>query len=403
MKNANENDRALLRVLPPEAGYMANRGYISFRTARQGPSIAWTQWDTRHRQWAVYVLDQLPNLLDEVQMKAVLRHELAHIFLGHFSKEITECREEDNAVATDTAVNWFMPRDVLSSINETLGIKLVDPIEVQQFVGLSGTQYVPSGVIHNYLHQMVEEARADGTGGGGGEGTGEGHGDTCGGLQGESIPEADKVRAKALAGLLGAQIQADEEASSAYGGSTPGYTAGSFVLPFSTDPTPSWVRSVEEFARSIVRAVLADKRSHARPQQVPRAMGYHSPSLKPRWGNAPDTVCLLVDTSGSMYALLNQVQPAVSYLIQHGLTVRLIAGDVRVTTDEEVTNTKKIPDLVGGGGTEITPLFDRAYTYGPQAIIAFTDGYVPGWPEDVGIDTLWVCGNPVPFGKRVTP
>jgi predicted metal-dependent peptidase len=115
----------------------------------------------------------------------------------------------------------------------------------------------------------------------------------------------------------------------------------------------------------------------------------------------PDTVCLLVDTSGSMIGLLEQVAPAVIYLNRAGITVRLIAGDTRVTLDEEVKG-GKFPTLKGGGGTEITPLFTKAMEYDPRALVCFTDGYVQRWPDKMNLPMLWVSDyDGVPWGEQV--
>lgn len=378
--------------LPPEAEFLAARGYFSFRTAKTGPSIAWTEWDRRHRQWAIYTLENLPDVLDNTQMMAVYRHELAHIVLNHFDPELMECHRQDRLIASDVAVNWFMDASVRKSINAVVGFKMVDPVEVLTDLGFSGEQYLPAHVVHNRLHELTNEAL-------------EQMGAACGGLRGEQIPDEDKARSSALASILASQIQANEEAREAYGGQRAGVGAGGMVLPQPAEPAPLWVRAVQEFARSIVRVSLNDRRTHARPQQVFRALGIHTPSIKPKWATQPDTVCLLVDTSGSMYSLLPQVQPAIDYLRQHGLTVRLIAGDVEVTIDQELKAGERMPDLVGGGGTSIVPLWERAWTYNTRAVVAFTDGYVDRFPDGKyeELPTLWVCAQPVPYGKSVDP
>ena len=84
----------------------------------------------------------------------------------------------------------------------------------------------------------------------------------------------------------------------------------------------------------------------------------------------------------------------------NNISVRLIAGDTIVTTDEEYKpGSKLFSEIKGGGGTEITPLFDRAAEYNPASIVCFTDGWVPRWPCNTGIPTLWVgTDRTPPFG-----
>ena len=165
---------------------------------------------------------------------------------------------------------------------------------------------------------------------------------------------------------------------------------------------PPWIDALEAFARSIVEVVMADTRSHTRPQEIYKAYDVHMPTMRPRWAYKADQVCFLIDTSGSMLSQLQYVMPVVQYLTQHNISVRMIAGDTHVTFDKLLKPGVPLPDaVVGGGGTEITPLFERANDYTPRSIVCFTDGYVPCWPKDTGIPILWVGlegGVKAPYG-----
>lgn len=386
---------------PPEAVFLEIRGYIRFDVQDNGPAPAWTYWDAYHKQYVVSVIADLFGKLDAKHQQVVLRHELAHIMLGHFI-HFDKCQEADALVAADVAVNWWIDDDALDYIDAAFEGECVRPKRVMEELGLSVEHYVPYPVVHDLLHDAVQQEMDSAEGGSGS--FLDGLGAACAGLQGD-IPEDQKGRASAISAVLAGQIKAKRELREIYGDRLAGSGAGGMYLPRIPMPVPAWVKAVEEFARSIVRSTLADKRSHTRPQQAMRAMGVHTPTDKPRWAYVPDTVCLLVDTSGSMYSLLPQVMPAIEYMRQHNLSVRLIAGDVVVTTDTEIKTGDKLPDLVGGGGTEIIPLFERAKEYLPKAIVAFTDGYVPAFPgaEYRDIDTLWICGEEVPYGRKVSP
>jgi hypothetical protein len=199
---------------------------------------------------------------------------------------------------------------------------------------------------------------------------------------------------------MASEAARNEEVAGQYG-LEPGVAPGSNRLPPAPEPPPPWVKAIMRFSKSIVRTIQTERRTMKKPQPMLKAAGAYVPSMRPTYRNVPDTVCLLVDTSGSMWNLLPQVMPAVMWLTAQGLKVRLIAGDTRVTMDEEIGKGSKIPDIVGGGGTEITPLFDRSDDYDPRAIICFTDGYVPGWPKDKGVPTLWITDYPtVPYGEK---
>jgi predicted metal-dependent peptidase len=109
---------------------------------------------------------------------------------------------------------------------------------------------------------------------------------------------------------------------------------------------------------------------------------------------------MLVDTSGSMVSLVQQVGATIVYLGQHNINVRCIAGDTQVLFDEEITAAPM--ELPGGGGTDIVPLFKRANDYNPTGIVCFTDGYIPKWPVDPNVPVLWVIDNvEPPYGEFV--
>lgn len=399
--------------IPPEAQYLEARGLISFKVKPEGPAPAWSEWVLKQRQFEVNVHKDLLGLLDEEEMTAVLRHELAHILLGHChdiakfnaGEKREDCNGQDLILAADVAVNWWLSDEMRERIESAIKSQAVNSREVLQSIGFDGKNYIPYQAVHERFHELADKEELPRPGEGSSSGEGEGLGNFCGGFQGE-IPSEDWARSSAIGSILATKVmnemKKNGELKEAYGGI--GSNAGNFKLYPAAAPTLPWVNAVQEFARSIVRTVLAERASHTRPQQALKAMGVHAPSMKPRWATFPDTVCLLVDTSGSMMNLLGQVLPAIEYLTQHDITVRLIAGDTVVTTDVEVGRGTKMPELVGGGGTDILPLFESARAYTPRAIVAFTDGYVSSWPSSPydKITTLWVTDfDSVPYGRKV--
>jgi hypothetical protein len=306
-----------------------------------------------------------------------------------------------------------MPDDVHEGIDLKMEGKSVWSKETLESIGFDGKHYVPWQAVHERFHELAQEEENGSAVPGSGQGAEGGSessggfsappgGGFCGGFEG-GIPSKDWARSAAIGSIMAGRIIGNPEIRKLYGGGI-GAESGNIRLQPAPLPTPPWVSAVQEFARAIVRTVLADRASHTRPQQALRAMGYHAPSMKPRWADFPDTVCLLVDTSGSMMGILGQVLPAVEYLRQHNITTRLIAGDTVVTVDEEIGIGGQLPALVGGGGTDIIPLFRRAEDYTPRAIVCFSDGYVNSWPGAPydEIDTLWICDlESVPYGKQI--
>lgn len=379
---------------PAEIRRLVASGWIKLVAEKTGPAPAWTYWNNDH--WVVALRHDTLEMEREL-VEIIIRHEIGHITLSHFN---WECKGPDANIAQDSSVNYWLPPEMLDRIDEHFagdpkivaemkkaGVKpggCVRAEELQPALGLPGDRYVPAPFIHDKLHKAIEkQLEAWGAGAGRGDEGDRQPGGFCGGV----LPTDDPVAA-AAATVLAAAV-----------GETPGRAAGGSCIPAPASSTPDWVKAVERFARAMVESCLADKRSHGRPIWPLRQLNVHVPALRPKWSYRPDVVCLLVDTSGSMMSLLPQIRPAIKYLDQHNIKTRLIAGDVKVEIDEIV---KDVPELRGGGGTDIVPLWERAAEYEPRGVICFTDGYVQGWPENPGVPVLWVMDNvEAPFGERV--
>lgn len=390
MTDRKELRRRLLAAVPPEAQRLVASGWLDVQIVRSehpisGMTVASTEWRKDSRGLGKFIIRIHEKTAEEESasvLKTLLAHEVGHVVLGHFNLE--PCpngpMQQDMLIATDIQVNWYLraQEENIKHLKGVVAPEWLDMLKLNQ-------QAWPADVLHDILHEMREE-QGDGQGNGEGD-AGEGEGDPCGGIHVDPEDLAD-----AQAGSAVARAVAGKD-----------YGTGSLARPVGTSGAsmPQWVKVVADFARSLVESTLAEARSHTRPNQALRQIGIHVPTLKPRWAYVPDTVVILVDTSGSMGQLCKQIGPAVQYLRQHNMTVRLIAGDTKVDFDEEV---ESVPDLPGGGGTDIVPLFDRAMTYKPKALICFTDGYVPAWPqENKDVPVLWICESEVPYGQVVKP
>jgi predicted metal-dependent peptidase len=161
-------------------------------------------------------------------------------------------------------------------------------------------------------------------------------------------------------------------------------------LEVSRRPVPKWAERLKEFVDRMVRLELREEPKIRRPLRIPRKHGVIMPSIRGTISEKRASLTVLIDTSGSMIrpGVMGYVKAAVLRAVQNGLRVRLIAGDVAVTVDEEIKGT--FPTLIGGGGTDIRPLFERARKYRPSSVVILTDGYVLEWPEDMGIPLLWL-------------
>lgn len=360
--------------------------------------IAWTKFDEDSGRWTINFHSRANELSNEAQ--AVLwRHEVGHISLGHFNKEMCtpdnpKRSQAEAFVVSDLQINYYLlPQkyamyeigkvalDIHTSNTgeEVDGCGFIDPEELLPSYGVELGEYSYE-TLHAYVHDTYDDSNDNNIG-------------MCGGIE-LGDPSND---AKAQATIISIVAGANDESFSKLIGNN---NADAHIY-LRENKTPTWVNSLEKFARSIVQSVLADTRSHTRPQEIYKSYDVHMPTLRPRWTYKPEQVCFLVDTSGSMMNDMVYVMPVISYLLQHNISVRLIAGDTVVTMDEEFTpGTSKLPEkVVGGGGTRITPLFTCAAEYDPRSIVCFTDGYVPDWPKDPGVPVLFVgTARKPPFG-----
>jgi len=402
--NFEHETRRLLLNAPDYVSMLVANNYIECRVTDQDdvPSIAFTEYMEHSKRWRVTFRPIVAEMSDE-GISALWRHEVGHIAFAHFNK--VPCMPEDPMrsrielmTVGDIQINYYLldDREGLADIGKTAkqyyyettgnnieGPGYIDAETVLPSVGLAVQEY-SYDIIHAYVHKDNDDK-------------GEGQNWTtaaCGGIVGD-VSMAGEARGSAV-GAVAASGEETEFSKSW------GRQSSMANIRLNTADLPAWIAKLETFARSIVQTVLADKRSHTRPQEIYKAYGVHMPSQRPRWVYKQDQICFLVDTSGSMCSELKYVIPVVQYLNQHNITVRVIAGDTTVTMDELLAPGTKLPEGVkGGGGTEITPLFDQAYTYNPVSLVCFTDGYVPKWPSDTGIPVLWVgTQTEIPYGTK---
>lgn len=366
------------------------------------PAIAWTFYNEQRKRWEITFRPEAAQLSFDAR-EALWRHEIGHIAFAHFGKQT--CNPDDpirshteQLQVGDIQINTYLLdnpslMDEIGKLNNELIARLtdtevdpensgyLDPRIILPEIGLSVQPY-SYDVIHAYLHQKMDEE------GGGQNWTQQALQNYCAG-----ILNADDIKPGSEGELMAGIVATVSDY-----GTEPGM--GDVRLRESELPT--WIDALESFARSVVEVVMADTRSHTRPQEIYKAYDVHMPTMRPRWAYKANQVCFLVDTSGSMMHELRYVMPVVQYLLQHEISVRMIAGDTRVTYDELLRPGVPLPEGIGGGGgTEITPLFDRAKDYDPKSIVCFTDGYVARWPQDEGIPTLWVgTQTDVPYGTK---
>ena len=353
---------------------MFTLGVLEVKIDPHAPTPAYTMWEKGDQQFHIRVSQEVLDTWDDESLEFLLRHEIGHVVLGHFNFD--ECQRPDALIAADISVNYHL-RENDDIIRKGQGVVAADWLKE---LGLDYQAY-PLPVLHEILHQMSKDMAND----------------MCGGVQGVG-DENDMTDASTVALSARGELSDGEQESI---GAKPGTVSANRAVKSLSDARPEWADKLSEWAQNMVELIIARDRTHKRPSWSYKAFGLHVPTSQPTWAYKPSTVVLLVDTSGSMINLVQQIGPTIAYLKQHDIKVRLIAGDTRVLYDEE---TSVPPDtLPGGGGTDIVPLFKHAIeNYAPSGIVCFTDGYVQGWPSNPNVPVLWIMDNiEAPFGEQV--
>ena len=366
----------ILSQVPEYLLPLFRKGYISARwippQVKGHPWLAATVWNEDLRRFDM-LLSPILKRMSKSAVKLTIEHEAFHISLAHF--DMPPCRDDgkrvgtDQFIATDMEVNWWMQKHfhVLTQMQRGW----VDPVAWREFLKLDVNAPYRATFLHELLHRPADELRGK---------------CNCGGIQ-----HTDDPAAHGIAEMTG------EAAQKKYG-TAPG---SGIVIPLPSEEIPGWAKRLREWCRSLVETVLGERRKHSRPVWAFRQLGIHVPAIKPTWSQEPGIILLCVDISGSMVGTkeLSLISPALAYLARHKIKTRIIAGDTRVTYDEEWKG--GWPDMVGGGGTDMRPLFERALEYKPKAIICLTDTEMPAWPRDPGVPTLWVIpkGSEPPYGE----
>lgn len=96
--------------------------------------------------------------------------------------------------------------------------------------------------------------------------------------------------------------------------------------------------------------------------------------------------------NGLATTILSEVASIIGEL---GLTVRLMVCDTMIHADVEGLDKTEdvIPHILGGGGSDFSPAFDRLRGEGnTSVVVAFTDGYisVPSTQPETLKGVLWV-------------
>jgi len=366
--------------------------------ARPSPRVRTMATDGR----ALYYNAAHVDALSFADTQFLLAHEALHCALLHFARRGHRLRARWDR-ACDYAVNQLLADDGLRPPEDALW----NPA----YRGLAAEQIYPQ------LRDDAPESTLDEHWFGGGASAGDAV-DEAAATGGDAAPDDafmaahqdgfDEIATRApTITQTAALVEAWQErlAAAALEAEGTGRLGASWasVLGDLAEPKLAWRALLDRFVRSVAR----EDYSFARPARR------EGEAILPGPASAEIEIVLAVDTSGSiaiadfrrfveeMDALKGQVRARVT----------LLACDMRIAPGApwrfEPWERIVLPDeLVGGGGTRFTPVFEwvEANSVRPDALVYFTDalGEFPESPPSFPV--LWlVQGNaPVPFGERVS-
>lgn len=418
MDDEPELREKVTRSLPPRLAGLLESGLVAIelRSSKLPTNHALTVYRKGDFRFTILLRSETVRAAGEAAIRGLIRHELGHIFLGHFADSHLECQRLCNTLAEEAEVNYYVPREELMAIDavatrllqefaaQALGedaarilaaagglhARAVYPEEVAARAGLSPDLPPLWRLLHPLLHPWPEEEPPLLPGGEGQEAG------LCGGVQvdADALAEAMGVAAAIASSPRGQGALSELQEQARSWGSGQGRES----IPWQMPSLPPWAQKLAEWARRLAEREWRRRRSRLRPRlDVLRSTGRYLPDWGRERRRKEATVVLAVDTSGSMAQDLHYARPAVEFLLAQGFTVRFICGDVEVTVDELLRPGSPIPDPAGGGGTDICPLVERAQQYSPKGIAIYTDAAIPRWPpRPEGASVLWI----VPAGAR---
>ncbi|MCA9570537.1 MAG: hypothetical protein KC656_22000 [Myxococcales bacterium] len=296
----------------------------------------------------------------------IMVHEVMHCASGHFARRGDRDHERWNEAA-DYAINLLIPND------DTVFERPPDCLYDERFRGLSAEE------IFDILSQ---EQSHDG----GSEQSNSTEPDNAPGAGSDMLPKPNPGEALAAAatwkGKLSNAVRAHQDSGR---GDLPGDLAAwvGEVL----EPKIDWREQLARWLDGKGRS--RRERSGARWHRRSWGLGW---TLAGHRRQGPPTVAVIWDTSGSLVneapAILAEVQEICD---ETGNALRLLACDTRVTLDVTVDDVSAV-ELVGGGGSNMVPAFDRLDDESFDGlVICFTDGAIraPETPAPSFAGVLW--------------
>jgi predicted metal-dependent peptidase len=326
------------------------------------------------RQGNVHLIVGTEFFLKSTNDKRVfyLQHEMAHIILGHLAAERSGNPEDHKImnIAMDTAIHEILTNAKSLFVGEK-DIKICTVESIRELTKDNSIKNNETTEYYfNFLKSLKEELKEkfkdfkfDEHEFGEGEGEGEG-------------TPFDIDVAKALTvGLL-------EKAKSKMGaGTTPG--EAEITIEKYRKSKKDWRAILRRYTASMVDSNVKTTRNKRN-----RRYGFIIPGKKKTFN---PKVVAIVDTSGSMDSeRISKVWGELYKLEKQGYEITIIEADAAVHRVMEF-NSKKCPQLKGGGGTLYQPALDAAAKLNPDICIYMTDLDPADKVTKAKFSVIWMC------------
>ncbi len=330
---------------------------------------------TRKYDLGFYYNPKFVNSLTQMQLQACLEHEVLHILLQHISRaQHFNFNKIGYNIAADLAINSHLtglPDKVLYPKNFNL-----PEAETAEW----------------YYEKLKKEAQEHGKSM---QDMAEGKGEMVGDHSFWSAFDEDIMKEK-VRHIAEKAIEA-HEANPKTWGNIPGNLAQAVMA--ANKPVVNWKKELRYFINKVI--ALGKKSTRMRPN---RRFGYLNPSVKRDY---VAKILVAIDTSGSISDVnLEEFAGEVNGIAGH-VECHLIMFDT-VLYGEPVHISKPIKrlEVVGRGGTYISPVFDLLLDGEYDGLVVLTDLIfeMPAKPKNIRI--LWCSTKQgehveVPFGKKV--
>ena len=342
-----------------------------------------------------YYNSKFITLLKPKEVEFLVAHEVLHVVYDHMGRRGERDPQIFN-IANDYAVNADLKRHKVGQF-----ITSVPALYEQKYDGKSSEeiyddlmQNVQPVTLDQLIEQLLDE-HMDGDGEGEGESEGEDGDKNTKGKGKRPAPMTPEEREALKQEIKQAVINA---AQSAEAGSMPAGVER--LIKDMTNPVMPWRELIQTNLTSAIKTDF----SWMRPSRRGWDMDAIMPAMTP--GEEID-VDVFIDLSGSISmqqgtAFLSEVAGMMSAFDGYRINVHCFDTEVYnpQTFTSENLDTIEGYQLVGGGGTDFTCIFDYLKKEGrvPTRLIVFTDGYPFGsWGDENYCDTTWIIhGDPDP-------